>query len=83
MSDYFPNQQPRGECACELRTLLDLNITPKNMSIAELQSGFLKLVKELYSADETNTRRRKFKQMLKTSPHFGRRTTREKQLLAA
>src|SRR5262249_32268662 len=69
--------------AWELCTLFDINITPKNMSVAELKGGFLKLVKELYSAEETARRRGKFKQMLKTSPHFGRRVAREDQLLAA
>jgi radical SAM superfamily enzyme YgiQ (UPF0313 family) len=69
--------------AWELCTLFDINITPKNMSVAELQSGFLKLVKQLYSTEETQTRRRRFKRMLKTSPNFGRRAARELQLLAA
>jgi radical SAM superfamily enzyme YgiQ (UPF0313 family) len=59
--------------AWELCTLFDINFTPKNMSVAELQSGFLKLVKQLYSAEETQTRRRNFKRMLKTSPNFGLR----------
>ena len=59
--------------AWELCTLFDINFQPKNMSIAELQSGFLGLVKQLYSADETAERRARFKRMLKTSPHFGRR----------
>ncbi len=59
--------------AWELCTLFDINFQPKNMSVAELQGGFLKLVKQLYSAEETHERRAKFKRMLKTSPHFGRR----------
>src|SRR6185436_15827557 len=59
--------------AWELCTLFDINITPKNMSVAELQSGFLGLVKEVYSAEETQTRRRRFKRMLKASPNFGKR----------
>jgi radical SAM superfamily enzyme YgiQ (UPF0313 family) len=58
--------------AWELCTLFDINFQPKNMSIAELQAGFLKLVKELYSADETRERRAQFKRMLKTSSNFGR-----------
>jgi len=33
--------------------------------------------------EETQLRRRRFKQMLKTSVNFGRRTSREEQLLAA
>ena len=59
--------------AWELCTLFDINFQPKNMSLAELQGGFLGLVKELYSASETQRRRSQFKRMLKTSPHFGRR----------
>jgi hypothetical protein len=53
------------------------------MSVEQLQTGFLKLVKELYSAEETNARRTKFKQMLKRSRHFGRRAMREETALAA
>ena len=56
--------------AWELCTLFDINFQPRGMSIAQLQSGFLKLVKQLYSAEETATRRRNFKRRLKTSPNF-------------
>jgi radical SAM superfamily enzyme YgiQ (UPF0313 family) len=69
--------------AWELCTLFDINFQPKNMSAAELQSGFLKLVKQVYSAAETHERRAKFKRMLKNSPHFGRRAARREQTLAA
>lgn len=69
--------------AWELCTLFDINIRPKNMSVAELQSGFLNLVKQLYSAEETTERRAKFKRMLRTSPHFGPRADRKEKLLAA
>ena len=58
--------------AWELCTLFDINFQPKNMSIAELQEGFLKLAKQLYSAEETRRRRSNFKRRLKTSPNFGR-----------
>jgi radical SAM superfamily enzyme YgiQ (UPF0313 family) len=58
--------------AWDLCTLFDINFQPKNMSIAELQSGFLRLVKKLYSAEETNERRHQFKLRLKASPNFGR-----------
>jgi radical SAM superfamily enzyme YgiQ (UPF0313 family) len=68
--------------AWELCTLFDINFQPKNMSVAELQSGFVDLVKRLYAADETAERRAKFKKMLKRSPHFGRGADRE-QLMAA
>lgn len=69
--------------AWELCTLFDINFQPKNMSVSELQNGFLKLAKQLYSADETRERRTKFKRMLKTSPNFGRHAAREEQRLAA
>lgn len=69
--------------AWELCTLFDINFRPRNMSGAELQAGLLKLAKQLYSAEETNRRRRQFKRRLKTSPNFGGRATRHEQLLAA
>jgi radical SAM superfamily enzyme YgiQ (UPF0313 family) len=53
--------------AWDLCTLFDINLTPKNMSVAELQSGYLKLVRTLYSADETTARRRGFRTRLKQS----------------
>jgi radical SAM superfamily enzyme YgiQ (UPF0313 family) len=56
--------------AWELCTLFDINFQPRGMSVGELQAGFLKLVKQLYSADETAKRRRNFKRRLKTSPNF-------------
>src|SRR5207245_2402673 len=63
--------------AWELCTLFDINFVPKNMSVGDLQSGFLRLAKELYSAEVTHERRRKFKHMLKTSSNFGRKTRTE------
>jgi len=69
--------------AWELCTLFDINFRPKHMSVAELQSGFLKLVKQLYSAGETQERRARFKRMLKTSSNFGRHAMRGEQMLAA
>jgi len=68
--------------AWELCTLFDINFQPKQMSVAELQSGFLDLVKRLYSAEETGERRAKFKRMLRTSPNFGPHAHREKLLAA-
>ncbi|MEI8288087.1 MAG: radical SAM protein [Verrucomicrobiota bacterium] len=68
--------------AWELCTLFDINFLPKNMSVADLQAGFLGLVKELYSAEETRSRRAGFKRRLKTSPHFGRNARRDEPLLA-
>ena len=69
--------------AWELCTLFDINFQPKTMSVEELQSGFLDLVKHLYSAGETQARRASFKRMLKTSPNFGRRSSSEELLLSA
>jgi radical SAM superfamily enzyme YgiQ (UPF0313 family) len=54
--------------AWELCTLFDINFRPKNMTGAELQEGFLKLVKELYSAEQTHERRSNFKRLLTSSP---------------
>jgi radical SAM superfamily enzyme YgiQ (UPF0313 family) len=65
--------------AWELCTLFDINFAPKNMSAPELQAGFLRLVKELYSAGETHSRRTHFKRMLKTSANFGRQTSASKE----
>lgn len=69
--------------AWELCTLFDINFTPKQMSVAQLQSGFLRLVQQLYSAEETQVRRRNFKRRLRTSPNFGSRVARSEQLQAA
>ena len=59
------------DLAWELCTLFDINIQPKNMSVEDLQSGFLKLAKQLYSGEETRERRSRFKRSLKVSPNFG------------
>jgi radical SAM superfamily enzyme YgiQ (UPF0313 family) len=53
------------ENAWELCTLFDINLRPRNMSVQELQAGFLKLAKNLYSAVETSNRRKGFKQRLR------------------
>ena len=71
------------EKAWELCTLFDINITPKNMTVAELQNGFLGLAKRLYSEEETTERRHKFKAMLRNSPRFGRHCRHHDQLLSA
>jgi len=57
------------EQAWELCTLFDINFRPKNMTLAELQSGFLGLAKVLYSEEETRERRARFKAMLRRSPN--------------
>jgi len=56
--------------AWHLCTLFDINIQPKNMRVDELQSGFLRLVKVLYSAEETRQRRQRFWNNLRRSPNF-------------
>ena len=58
--------------AWELCTLFDINFEPRNMTRDQLQSGFLRLVKTLYSDLETNTRRSNFRKRLRTSPNFRR-----------
>jgi radical SAM superfamily enzyme YgiQ (UPF0313 family) len=58
--------------AWELCTLFDINFKPKQMTIAQLQQGFLSLAKQIYSSEETSNRRRKFKRMLRTSPRMRR-----------
>ncbi len=69
--------------AWELCTLFDINFRPKNMSVEQLQGGFLSLVKRLYSTEETHERRRKFRNMLKASPNFGRRLAAKGEALLA
>ena len=71
------------EGAWELCTLFDINVRPKNMRVQELQSGFLSLARRLYSAEETNERRRKFKENLKSSSSTRRGAISRPELLAA
>ncbi|MBT8354558.1 MAG: DUF4070 domain-containing protein, partial [Desulfofustis sp.] len=46
-------------------TLFDINFYPRNMSVAQLSSGFKKLSARLYSDECTRYRRRKFKSQLR------------------
>lgn len=46
--------------AWELCTLFDINFIPKNMSVGELQNGFLELVQKLYSKEFTRRRKKNF-----------------------
>ena len=62
--------------AWELCTLFDPNIRPKNMSLQELQSGFLGLAEALYSTQATQARQQKFKAQLRASPSFGKKSDR-------
>jgi radical SAM superfamily enzyme YgiQ (UPF0313 family) len=59
--------------AWELCTLFDINFQPRNMSIQELQNGFLGLAKQLYSKEETEARRHGFRERLRASPNFRRK----------
>lgn len=51
-------------------TLFDINFRPRDMTVKDLQKGFLKLVKQLYGEEETQTRRRCFRDRLKHSPNL-------------
>jgi radical SAM superfamily enzyme YgiQ (UPF0313 family) len=63
--------------AWELCTLFDINFVPQQMPADDLQKGFLRLAKTIYSQEVTDERRRKFRRMLRTSPNFkGRRIRR-------
>lgn len=55
------------ERAWDLCTLFDLNIRPKDMSVAELQRGFVDLARRLYSEQETAARRDGFARRLRES----------------
>jgi hypothetical protein len=53
------------------------------MTVAQLQAGFLALGKQLYSAEETAERRRKFKLKIKQSRRPVRSQRAAESLLAA
>jgi radical SAM superfamily enzyme YgiQ (UPF0313 family) len=61
------------EGAWELCTLFDINVRPQQMSVDDLQRGFLRLVKTLYSAEETARRRNRFRRRLRESARADRR----------
>jgi len=46
--------------AWELCTLFDVNVVPRGMTVRELEQGFRRLAKTLYSSEETSARRRAF-----------------------
>jgi len=64
-------------------THFDINILPRQMSVQELQAGFLHLVRTLYSEEETRWRRQRFKERRKRSPQVGNRARRSSDCLAA
>ena len=51
--------------AWETCTLFDVNFVPEGMSVSELEAGFRTLVQRLYSDEETQQRRARFKQRLR------------------
>ena len=57
--------------AWEMCTLFDINFQPRNMSVEQLQRGFLKLAKQLYSAEETRQRRTAFWKRLRRPRRSG------------
>ena len=71
------------DSAWETCTLFDINFQPRGMTVDQLQAGFLKLVKQLFSSEETATRRRLFRQRLRRSPNFGRGARTDVDRLAA
>jgi radical SAM superfamily enzyme YgiQ (UPF0313 family) len=69
--------------AWELCTLFDINFIPRDMSVEQLQHGFLELGRQLYSKEETDERRRKFRQNLRELAQDKRNRANSKSLLAA
>lgn len=55
-------------------TLFDVNFQPKGMSIKELEKGFRDLAEKVYSAEFTQSRRSRYKEMLKEEIKKGRRS---------
>jgi radical SAM superfamily enzyme YgiQ (UPF0313 family) len=50
-------------------TLFDLTFRPRQMSVAELESGFRRLVRDLYAVEETRARRRRFHRSVGRTAH--------------
>jgi radical SAM superfamily enzyme YgiQ (UPF0313 family) len=55
--------------AWELCTLFDVNFTPANMTVGELEGGLRRLAKELYSEDSTRQRRERYFERLRHLRH--------------
>jgi len=53
------------EGAWERCTLFDVSFRPDGMTVADLERGFRELVRQLYDADETRTRRSRFHERLR------------------
>jgi radical SAM superfamily enzyme YgiQ (UPF0313 family) len=62
--------------AWELCTLFDINFVPRQMSVDQLQQGFLRLAETIYSEEVTTARRRRFRRMLRTSSNVHRKRPR-------
>jgi radical SAM superfamily enzyme YgiQ (UPF0313 family) len=58
--------------AWQLCTLFDVNFVPDGMSVRELETGFRWLAERLYSEEMTHTRRRGFRERLKSLAARGR-----------
>ncbi|HYO30507.1 MAG TPA: radical SAM protein [Thermomicrobiales bacterium] len=57
--------------AWEKCTVFDVNVRPKQMSVEELEEGFVELAKELYSAPAVRARKNAFKQRLRQAQPRG------------
>jgi radical SAM superfamily enzyme YgiQ (UPF0313 family) len=57
--------------AWEKCTVFDVNVRPRQMSVDELERGFVELARELYSADATRARKYAFRRQLRQSLHAG------------
>jgi radical SAM superfamily enzyme YgiQ (UPF0313 family) len=57
--------------AWEKCTVFDVNVRPRQMSVDELERGFVELARELYSADATRARKHAFRRQLRRSLHAG------------
>ena len=58
------------ETAWETCTLFDVNFTPKQMSVSELEQGLIELGKRLYSEEATRRRTRAFRDQLRRSARW-------------
>lgn len=56
-------------------TLFDINYQPRNMSVDELRTGFHNLVRRLYSEEETQRRRRGFRERYREHLRSGASST--------
>ena len=57
--------------AWEKCTVFDLNIRPQQMSVAELEAGFIDLVRHLYSAEAKTARGRAFRRQVREGARSG------------